>query len=167
MDMHRKYGKSWWDVHIWCSICSLSQWEVEIFRSDFNRHCGFFHGAKPQCKASQALNTGADGIGARVLAGWRRYKYYMGWAWRESLIKRIRNRISCLVSPRHVDPPPAPTNQHHQTRLATPPPLQSFGCPFPGSRWQCCAVSSHLVSTLLPPRPPSSSSSFYLAFLVI
>lgn len=78
------------------------------------------------------------------------------------------NRISCLVPPTTKIPPSSthqPTNT--STTTATPPPLQRFGCPFLGSRWQCCAVSSHLVSTLLPPRPPSFSSSSSLASPVI
>lgn len=96
----------------------------------------------------------------------------MGRAWRETLMKRMRIGSPALFTPHNEDPPSStyqPTNHHHhhhQACLAKLPPLQCFGCPFPGSPWQCCAVSSHLVSTLLPPRPPSFSSS-YLASPVI
>ncbi len=147
-------------MHIWWRICSPSEWEGEIFRSDFNRHGGFFDEAKSPCKA-RALNTGADWRGA----GRRRYKYCMGRAWREMLMKRMWTGSPALFPPPWRSPlqhPPTNTTTTKR-RLATLPPLQRFSCPFLGSRWQCCAVSSHLVSTLLPPCPPSFSSSSYLA----
>ncbi len=161
-------------MHIWWRICSPSEWEGEIFRSDFNRHGGFFNEAKSPCKA-RALNTWADWRGA----GRRRYKYCMGRAWREMLMKRMWTGSPALFPPTMKIPPPAPTNQHHHHYQAPScysttssalwlsfpwQPLAVLCCQLTPSLHTAAALSSVILLLLLSRIPCHAAARLHFSF---